>query len=637
MFSQEEMLVRKLNYLLRAPAKLVVVWALVGLVGLSLSGCSLGPINIGDNGTPVPTGTPPSTVPPPTPTQVTRSLQGKVLDAYTDKPIPDAQVMAGDILTETTSAGVFSFDTVPLVLKVSAVADGYAPAEMESKDNAEVTIKLRPTTLSGKVTDATTGKPLAEVLVKLVLPAAEPAAPATPLTSSVPSTATVLPAATVTTSSLNINLGKVLAAPLAAGTPTTEKEAATPTEAPPAATPTNTPMPPLVPPTGPGFVAVYTDVGGNYQFKDVPLGSTLTFKMPGYKLTKMPVENALKKDMALEQFKAEAMYVTANYASSPDLFEPLLEFATKSRINSIVLNVQDDASAWVFDVKNKDAIAADNTDIFVPQMPELVKKLKDKGFYTIARVVTFQQKKMAEARPDWAVKSSTSGKPWKGGYAAQQRWLDASNPAAQDHIIEMTKEVLALGFDEIQYDYIRFPSDPAPSESGDMVFSGGPLTDTGKVLALQSFFKKAHDLIEPTDAFMSADVFGYTLWPDRDGEPILGVIGQVPRYLMPYTDYLCPMIYPSHFSPGEQGCAKPAQCAYKLVHKSGEYAQKIFEGQRAKYRPWLQDFDWPGADYTSPGTTKVTEQLQAARETGAWGWQWWDAANEYQPRAAFRK
>ena len=95
-----------------------------------------------------------------------------------------------------------------------------------------------------------------------------------------------------------------------------------------------------------------------------------------------------------------------------------------SRINAVVLNVQNDASQWVFDVKNKDTIDAKNTDEFLTDMPALVKRLKDQGLYVIARVVTFQQKSMAEARPDWAVKSSTTGKQWKGGYAAQQEWLD---------------------------------------------------------------------------------------------------------------------------------------------------------------------------------------------------------------------
>ena len=103
------------------------------------------------------------------------------------------------------------------------------------------------------------------------------------------------------------------------------------------------------------------------------------------------------------------------------------------------------------------------------------------------------------------------------------------------------------------------------------------------------------------------------------------------------TDYISPMIYPSHFSAGEQGCAHPSQCAYKLVHKSGEYAAALFAGKRTKYRPWLEDFDWPDADYTSPGTTKVAEQIQAAQETNSWGWLMWDPFIDFQPRSAFAK
>jgi hypothetical protein len=71
------------------------------------------------------------------------------------------------------------------------------------------------------------------------------------------------------------------------------------------------------------------------------------------------------------------------------------------------------------------------------------------------------------------------------------------------------------------------------------------------------------------------------------------------------------------------------------VKKSGEYAAELFKGHKAKYRPWMQAFDWPGADYTSPGSQKVPDQIRAALETGTWGWQWWDPANQYEPRSAF--
>jgi hypothetical protein len=560
------------------------------------------------------------------------------VDTFTNKPVGGAEVTAGGILTATNDDGNFYFEDLPANATLSVSAGGYSPVHIETGVANHVDVRMRPNTVSGRVTDGTTGKPLAAVLVKLVLPATS-VTPTTPLTPSVPQTGTVVPTATVPSTNTML-FGKGLAAPLRV---LTEVAASTLTPALTPATSTGTPLPPtatptpkLVPPTGDGFIATYTDNDGHYFFKDVPEGATLTFKMPGYKLTKLAID-AAQKDVPLEQFYVNAIYITANWAASPDLLDDTLDWVSKSRINAVVLNVQNDASEWVYDTHNEAAIKAENTDKFLTDMPELVQKLKDRGLYVIARVVTFQQKTMAEARPDWAVLSSTSGKPWKGGYNAQQKWLDASNPAAQDYILDMSKEVIALGFDEIQYDYVRFPSDPAPSETGDMVFASGTLTDTGKVTALAGFLKRAHDVIEPSDAFMDIDVFGYSLWPDQDGVPILGLIGQVLPKLVDYTDYASPMIYPSHFSPGEQGCAHPSQCAYTIIKKSGEYAGPIFEGHKAKYRPWLEAFDWPDADYTSPGSTKIPEQLQACAETNCWGWMMWDPANVYEPRTPYKK
>jgi hypothetical protein len=535
--------------------------------------------------------------------------------------------MAGGVLTATTSDGMYYFEDVPQGSQISVQAEGYAQFTADTGAVQRLDVRLRPNTLSGRVTDASTGKPLEAVLVKLVLPQT--------ITGTQTTTDHITPSATpVVTGTVpatdTLRTGKVLAAPMAQAPGASATVVGTPT-----ITATATATPQRIPPTGPGFVATYTDANGNYFFKDVPEGASLTFKMPGYKLTKLPVGDTNRKDVALEVFKVEAIYITANVAAFPEMFNELIQFVEESRLNAVVINVQNDESEWVFPIKNPDALAAKNVDPILPNMAELVKGLKDRGIYTIARIVTFQQKTMADNKPEWAITSSVTGKPWKGGELNQQRWLDASRPEVQDHLVAMTKEVLALGFDEVQYDYVRFPSDPAPTEPGDPVFSR-PLTTTDMAMSLQQFLKKAHSVTEATDAFMSIDVFGYTLWPDRNGQPILGSIGQVLEYLYDYTDYICPMIYPSHFSPGEEGCKRPAACAYELVRKAGEYAQKRFEGRRVKYRPWLQDFDWYGVDYTSPGSTKVIDQIRAAEETGAWGWQMWDPANVYEPRSAYR-
>jgi hypothetical protein len=561
-----------------------------------------------------------------------RSINGRVLDLDAGTPIAGAEIMAAGVLTATSPDGLFYFEDVPEGSKITVNADGYDTVEVDAgAEQVLAPIKLKANLLSGRVTDGTTGKPLARVLVRLTLASSQPVTDtiATPDSKGTPEAS---PTGTVTSNDpLRVN---GLSAPLAATrvASATSQHAPTSTTAPATATPRRN----LQPPVGDGFVATYTDDNGDYVFKGAPKGSTLTFKMPGYKLANAPVEGA-KKDIALEQFRVEAFYMTANVASVKSLYNELVDFAVESRFNAVVLNVQTDASAWVFDTKNSDALEAENVDMILPNIGEVVKDLKSKGLYTIARVVTFQQKTMALARPDWAVKSSVTGKPWRGGYSGQQVWLDASNPDAQDYVLDMVKEVLELGFDEIQFDYIRFPSDPWENEPGKMVFSKMPMPDPDKVHVLQQFLTKAQKLIDPTDAFMSIDIFGYTLWPDQEGVPILGLIGQVLPDLVDYADYISPMIYPSHFSPGEQGCAVPAKCAYKLIKQSGVYAESLFEGARSKYRPWLQDFDWGPTDYTSRGTTKVQEQIDACEETNCWGWLMWDPANVYEPRAVFKK
>lgn len=615
----------------------VPIALLAASVVLLVVACTIGPFDFG-SGPGQSNGTPGSNQDGATETPALRPLTGQVLDGGTGKPIEAAEIVAAGVMTATAADGFFYFPDVPAGSKVSISAEGYERTEVDAGEVQKLPpIQLKADKLTGVVTDATTGKPLAGVLVKLNFPVAEPVTPTTPLTPT--DNLTPEPTATDTQTSTDSSGLNGLSAPvMASRVPTAEETddeaTSTSTVIPPTAT--ATPRPTLIPPKGDGFVAVYTNEKGEYLFNGARPGSTLTFKMPGYKLLKLAVDGP-KEDAALEQFRVQAFYMTANVASVKDLYDELLDFAQKSKFNAVVLNVQTDASEWVFDTKNEDVVEADNKDVILPNIAEVVKDLKSKGLYTIARVVTFQQKTMALARPDMAVMSSVTDKPWRGGYQAQQVWLDASNPKAQDYVIAMTKEVLALGFDEIQYDYVRFPSDPAPTEPGKMVFSIKDLDTMGKVTALQGFLKKAHATIEPTDAFMSIDVFGYTLWPDQDGVPILGSIGQVLPYLVDYSDYVSPMIYPSHFSPGEQGCSVPAKCAYTLIKKSGEFAEPIFRNARSKYRPWLQDFDWGPTDYTSPGTTKVADQLRACEETNCWGWQMWDPSNVYEPRSVFRK
>jgi hypothetical protein len=268
-------------------------------------------------------------------------------------------------------------------------------------------------------------------------------------------------------------------------------------------------------------------------------------------------------------------------------------------------------------------------DLVLPNIKGMIKDLHDHNIYIIARMVTFMQPNIAIANPELAVMSSATGQPWKGGYMGQQRWLDATNPKAQDYVLELAKEISNMGFDEIQFDYIRFPSDPAPGEKWDNQKFSIPVDETTKPQYIEQFMTRAHDMLNETDTFMSADIFGYTVWPDQGGKPLNGVIGQVFERMIGHTDYVCPMIYPSHFSAGEMGFKNPNAYPYEVVKQAGIYTADRIAGQRAKYRPWLQAFNWyDDVDYEKDPTS-VRVQIQATEETGGSGWQMWDPSNQY--------
>ncbi len=580
--------------------------------------------------TPAPTQAGPTDIPapptatavPPTATAVPRALVGHVLDAYTGKPLGGVHLTGPDAATDSGADGAYSLGAVSAGAPVQATAPGYAPVSLDSGSGPMLDISLRPTTIKGRVTDSATGKPLYGVIVRIDLSAggadAAPTAPITPtLTphSSAPLLFGAWPLG---------RPGLVLTDTTAGATPTAVP-AASATPVPPTATPTPPPALPT-PFTNSKMILAVTGPDGTYAIDNAPLNPMLTFKMPGYKLTHVPLGRSAGADVALEPFVVKALYMTAAAATYDPKYKPIMDLADNTEINAIVLNIQDDDAKVVYQTGVQMAQDSKAVSLTLPNIKEVVAGLHKHNLYVIARMVTFMQPAVAEANPGLSVQNKATGKPWKGGQLSQQRWLDPTNPAARQYPLALAREAAGLGFDEIQFDYIRFPSDPAPGEKwGDMSFSQ-PADDTSKPQYIAQFAREAHDMLNATDAFMSMDIFGYTVWPDQDGKPLNGIIGQVFGPLIGNTDYISPMIYPSHFSAGEMGFPDPNSHPYEIIKQAGLYTQTRIAGQRAKYRPWLQGFDWNHLPYDGH---LYRLQIQAADETGAAGWMFWDPSNVY--------
>ncbi len=262
-------------------------------------------------------------------------------------------------------------------------------------------------------------------------------------------------------------------------------------------------------------------------------------------------------------------------------------------------------------------------------MKEYIAELHQNKIYAIGRVTVFQDPYYAKRHPELAVKSKATGGIWKDKHGLP--FVDVGAKPYWDHVIDIAKAGYALGFDEINFDYIRYPSD---GNMADAKYTWTVGTST-KAVMVKSFFSYLHDHLKDTGMKTSADLFGLTTVSEDD----LG-IGQVLERALPYFDYVDPMVYPSHFAAGADGFSSPASHPYDIVHYSmlgGLERENVLKASLgiatstpSKLRPWLQDFDLGGVPY---GVPEVQAQMKATYDIGLTSWLLWDAGNKYTTSA----
>jgi hypothetical protein len=360
-----------------------------------------------------------------------------------------------------------------------------------------------------------------------------------------------------------------------------------------------------------GDVRVLTKRDGTFKLTGAPDRGELVVSASGYadkKLT-LPTQGAI--DVALSRQKIEAIYLTGPNAGDPNVVDRLIKIADDTEINAMVVDIKENYVWYNTGVKFfQDANAVDPT--YDPK--QLVAKLHAHGIYAIARMVVFNDPIVAKSRPDLAIPDDKGGL-WKG--ADGNPWVNPFNHDLWQPNIDLAVEAARLGFDEIQYDYIRFPSD------GDLSTAdfGPNYTEDGRVAAIVDFLKESKRQLEPTGAKLAVDIFGIVaIYPDDQG------IGQRIADIAPVVDYVCPMIYPSHFDPTSIDVGgNPNDHPYETIQLSLAMAKQKIPGLELKLRPWLQDFDL-GRHYT---TDDVKVQIQASDEADTSGWMLWNAGNEY--------
>jgi hypothetical protein len=364
-----------------------------------------------------------------------------------------------------------------------------------------------------------------------------------------------------------------------------------------------------------------TDEDGSYELGGVPADGTLVYKMPGYRLVEVEVGDEMTKDLAMEPFEARALYAPSAIFEAPGRLDAMLDLIERTEANAMVIDVKetDGRLYYATDLESAaDVGAIRETPVF--DLAELLPMLKERGIYTIARMVVMKDNTSAVARPELAVRNSATGEPWRDNIGGA--WLDPSAPGVAEYIASIAGDLAAKGFDEVQMDYIRFFSD-GPYDVAD---TNLPNTQSFRLPAIQRVLRVVSQELDATRTFLGADVFPISfIVPDDQG------IGQRPEVIMPYVDYFCPMVYPSHYGPGVFGFPVPNDHPYEVIDETLQIMNEQTEGLPVVIRPWIQDFGYgPFPPYSAE---QVLSEFQAAADNGAEGWMIWNARARFTEAA----
>ena len=241
---------------------------------------------------------------------------------------------------------------------------------------------------------------------------------------------------------------------------------------------------------------------------------------------------------------------------------------------------------------------------------QVVAKTRKRGVYLIGRLVVFQDPMLAEARPELAVRTA-DGSVWRT--SAGHAWANPYDRRVWAYNVAVAKAAAKAGFDEIQFDYVRFPSD---GDIESAVFRGKRNEAMSATIA--RFVHYATNRLRPMGARVSVDVFGLSATRN------LG-IGQSPRRLAKIVDAIYPMVYPSHYSSGEYGLASPVSVPGRTVGRSLRDFRRQMRRGKADLVPWLEDFSFTGTTTLD----HVQDQIRAARRWKTGGFLLWNPSGVY--------
>ncbi len=500
-------------------------------------------------------------------TLVPATIGGVVTDEQTGDPIADVTVAAGDVTATTNDDGVYELTDVPAdVEELSFTSDDHAERTVAREQTTAVDVALRPDRVRTTLLNATTGDPVGFA----------------------------------TLSALAEEDGVALTSARIDGSD-----------------------------------------DGVIELDGVPTDGYLRVLAPGYRAVTVPLEDGLAPaEIELEPFYARALYFKTQVAADEELMERWFDFVDETEINALVIDLKSDNLVdlgLIYYDSEAPLVAELGTSADLMDIEAILAEAKARDIYTIARVHVFSHDNLlAETRPEWAAQNARGCEPNETRkcngdvfYADWDiAWLDPWNRNVWEYNIQLAEEAAQLGFDEVQFDYIRFPNDAADYEYMELSKPIDWQSDPQPMYEnIAEFMRQAHGRINAAGAFFSVDIFGYAIYAP------VAQIGQNAELMAEHADYIYPMIYPSHFAPNELGYDNVAEHPYEIIEHSLNRGYTLIGNQRAQMRPWLQDFTliWVPAELrVTYGEEEVRAQIDAAEDSPwASGWALWDPDNRY--------
>ncbi len=365
-----------------------------------------------------------------------------------------------------------------------------------------------------------------------------------------------------------------------------------------------------------GSKTVTTDADGAFTI----FGKTkvIRIRAHGYQRTQrvIRVPRSRPLEIQLRPFSPRAVFVSlATFADREQRRKLFALFKTTS-INALVIDIKSENGTLLWDGPRRAAeVGAGRRHVSTTMIKAVIRRLHSQGIYAIARIVVFKDDVIVRRHPEVALRAEDGSLlQEKDGHA----WADPRINTVWDFNASIAVSAARLGFDEIQFDYIRFPVAKTPPRLCATDCSGI------RRAAIRGFLSRARARLAKFNVFIGADVFGYTSWDPGDNN-----IGQKLEDIAAEVDYICPMLYPSSFRNGIPASRMPLDRPDKIVELSLRRAQLRTGVGAVRFRPWLQAFDDFSFDKRSFGRLEIGLQTMAADASGTNGWMLWQSHSVY--------